>query len=273
MLPELHNTLRTLLYDYGRIDPADVDIKFSAPKREEIDRLLQPAIFMFLFDLVENLELRRNAAFRVTTENGQATRRPPARRIDLYYLVTAISSEVDDEHRLLWRALSTLMNHPEIPQELLPEAYRDLDYPLAARVAQPNQTLNLLDIWSALNVEPHPAFVYVTTVPLDIDLEIRAPLVLTRSARYYNAREGAQAHFQGLQIGGVVRDAEGRPVEGATVSVVGRAREAQITDQNGQYQLRNLQPGPLEILVVHPDGAEQRARFEIPGENYDIARS
>ena len=74
-------------------------------------------------------------------------------RIDLRYLVSAHTTETDDEHRLLWRALGTLMKSPELPAAMLPEELRQHDIPLTVRVAQAEDSPRLLDLWGGLGTD------------------------------------------------------------------------------------------------------------------------
>src|SRR5438270_10597726 len=124
MLLELHNTLQRLLYDRGQINPREVDIQFEAPTRERIDKLTRPTINMFLFDLQENTELRQSN-FETTRNNGRAERRQAPRRFDLRYMVSVLTTEVEDEHQLLWRVFLTLVRHPHFPPEVLFDELRD----------------------------------------------------------------------------------------------------------------------------------------------------
>src|SRR5436309_12564833 len=132
MLLELHNTIQRLLYERGQINPREVDITFEAPTRERIDKLMRPTINVFLFDLHENAELRQNS-FQNTRNNGRAERRLMPRRFDLRYIVSALTTAVEDEHQLLWRVLVTLIRHPQFPPELLSDELRVLDPPLSTR--------------------------------------------------------------------------------------------------------------------------------------------
>src|SRR5947208_13954480 len=104
MLLAIHNTLQRLIYERGRINPNEVGIQFEAPTRERIDKLTRPTVNLFLFDLQENTELRQSN-YEVTRNNGRAERRLVPRRFDLRYMVSALTTSVEDEHQLLWRVL------------------------------------------------------------------------------------------------------------------------------------------------------------------------
>jgi Pvc16 N-terminal domain/Carboxypeptidase regulatory-like domain len=269
MLPELHTCLQRLLYEQGHITPREVDITFEAPTRERIERLTRPTLSLFLFDVQENTELRQTN-WQVTRGNGHAERRQPPRRIDLRYMVSALTTEIEDEHALLWRALVTLLKYPELPRDLLPEALQGIDVPLAAKVTPSDEGRRLLDVWSALGVPPRPAIYYVVTVPVDLELAIQAPLVLTRTARYTRADASGVAPESGTHIGGVVRNHAGAPAAGVTVALDGSAGEGCETDTTGAYRLRDVPPGEVSLRISRPDGSRQVVAIQVPQASYDL---
>jgi hypothetical protein len=269
MLPELHNALRQLLYERGRIDPRDVDIRFEAPTREWIDRLTRPTISLFLCDVQENGDLRQTA-FEVTRGNGRAERRTPPRRVDLQYMVSALATDIDDQHRLLWRTLSTLMTYNEVPAELVPEEMRATDLPVRAQVARDDDHPDFLDVWSGLGSEPRSALSYVLTVPLDLDLAVQAPLVLTRTARYQNLLDADRVIEERTHIAGVVRGPQGQPLADVHVDIAGSDRDGSLTDREGRFSLHRVPPGPLTLHLSRGDGDDKTVTFEVPSESYDV---
>ena len=268
MLPEVHDTLRRLIYEHGRISQREVDIRFDAPTKEWIGRLTRPTINLFLFDLQENLDLRHTNP-QVARGNGRAVRRLPPRRIDLHFLVSVLTPEIEDEHRLLWRTLAALLKNRDVPAELLPEELRRLELPLTTQVASADKAPRLLDVWTALNVEPHPAVDYVVTAPLDLELTVELPLVLARTVRYRNVMED-RAPEAFLNIGGVVRGQTGEPVAGVTVTRDGSAANGSITTEDGRFALRNVPSGPLRLRVTRADGWHKTVDLEAPADSYDI---
>ena len=100
MLAELHTSLQQLLYDYGRIPALDVDVRFEPPRREWVASLTRPTLDFFLFDVQENTELR-HTNLQATRGATSTTYRVPPRRFDLRYMVSALTTIVEDEHLLL----------------------------------------------------------------------------------------------------------------------------------------------------------------------------
>jgi hypothetical protein len=267
MLPEVGVALRDVIYEEGRIDPADVDVRFDAPTKEWIERLVRPTVNCFLYGVQENSELRQTG-LQPSLVNGRAERRLPPRRIDLHYMVSAHATEKDDEHRLLWRVLATLMRFPELPDARLPEEARRLGMPLTMRIAREEDNAPILGLWGGLDVAPHPALCCVVTAPLDLDRAFDAPLVLTRTLRV-GPSAGAEAHTD-TQIGGVVRDGAGVPLGGVTVAIEGSAAAGVVTNAEGRFTFRHVPTGPLRLRALRPDGQTRVAAFSVPSESYDI---
>src|SRR5437588_155672 len=119
MLPDIHSSIQRVLYERGRIDPDEVDVRFERPSRQWVESLMLPTINLFLFDMAENTD-RRNGAPQVGRANGQALMRVPPRRFDLRYMVSVFTTLIEDEATLLWRTLATLLRHSPLPAELLP---------------------------------------------------------------------------------------------------------------------------------------------------------
>lgn len=257
MLPEIRDALRQLLYEHGNIERADVDVRFDAPTREWVDSLTRPTLSLFLYNLRENTDLRQNAFQQSRTDNG-AERRLPPRRIDLWYLVSALTAESIDEEALLWRTLTTLMKHQQLPGGTLSPALRELKPPLTTRVILGKDGPNASDLWDRLGVRPHPALIYVVTAPLDLDIATSAPLVLSRTLRYRRADEAHDPETHApRQVTGVVRDAAGAPLAGVTVAVedgVGRAGGGVVTAADGRFALHGIPSGPVTLRLVRLDG-------------------
>lgn len=270
MLPDLHNAIRRLIHERGKIDPGEVEVLFDAPERARVDRLVRPAVSFFLTGVQENIELR-NASFDSTRTTSRAERKLAPRRIDLTYIVTALTTDPDDEHRLLWRTLATLLRHQQLPPELLPDEISRTGVPVTLRTAQPDDTTPAGEIWTGLGLRPRPAISCVVTAPLDLDITIQAPLVLTRTTRYRSgiSPDGAEMSSY-TNIGGTVRDRKGQPIAGATIQLVGRVGGETASSAGGSYRLLHVAPGQLELLVTPPGGETQRLTLTVPSDGYDI---
>lgn len=268
MLTHINRVLQQLLNQYGQIDSEEVDICVDPPIKDWVASLTRPTISLFLFDVQENTE-KRETNMRTVHSNGIAERRMPPRRFDLRYMVSALSTEVEDEHQLLWRTLSTLMKYQQLPQEVLPESLRSLEPPLTTRIANKEEGSNFLDIWSALGTPPHPALCYIVTVPLDLDTAIQAPIVLTRTTRYGRTTRNEVTMETAIHIGGVVRSKEGQPLDGLNVKLDSSANNGSTTDDNGRYVLC-VPGGPVSLSVLQHGKIQKRVKLKVPSDSYDI---
>lgn len=271
MLPSLHSAIAGLLHERGRLDPAEVAVSFRQPTRQWADSRPRPTLNCFLYAVDEFTELR-SGAMQATAAAGRVTQRMPPRRYYLRYQVTAWSSEPDDEHLLIWRALAALARHNPLPEELLSAELRAPGLPYPTRVGAYEGGPTATDLWSALGLPPRPALLYSVVAPLDLEIALDAPMVLSASVRTRQAGPGAgPPDREGLLVGGVVRDPAGDPVAGAVVALEGGA-QASVTDTLGRYTLRILRPGPLRITVTTGEEAPQARIFTFDRQSaaYDI---
>jgi hypothetical protein len=183
VLSDLNKSLEKLLNQRGKITSNQIDISFEQPNGQWSARLSRPTLDVWCFDLRENLKLR--SMEMTTTRNGNhGTTTFAPRRIDLTYLVTAWASKIEDEHQLLWRALTVFKNVPSLATKdcegLL--RYQSHDVPLLVADTSSTQT-NLVDLWGVLDNQMRLGFTLTATVELDVELSIEAPLVLEATIR------------------------------------------------------------------------------------------
>jgi len=267
MLKDSHLALGQLLYSRGMIPP-EVDIRYEAPTQQWVDSLIRPTISFFLFDVQENKE-KRETNLQTFRGNGRAERRMPPRRIDLMYCVSVFATEISDEHALLWRVLATLMKYEQFPEDVLPDSLREIDPRLTTRIADGDMSNRLADLWSALGMPPHAALGYILTAPMDLDISIQAPLVLTRTARYENLG-GDEIYDTALQIGGVVRSKSGKPLDGFTVRRRDSAREGSTTNFEGYFRLGAVPRGRLRLDVLKDGKLRKQVEIDVPADSYEI---
>lgn len=278
MIPDLDETLRQLLIRQVPVDLAEVDVTFDLPSRDWSGGLTKPTLNLYLYDVRENQELRNNDWIVQRGNNGDnlATKRRPPLRIDCSYIVTAWTAAVEDEHRLVWRALAALLRQPVLPREILQgelkETVERLDVDVPTQAAQPEDGVfkNPGDFWSAIENQLKPSINYVVTVPLDLEAAYTTKVVIGRTLRV--PPPGAAGEADELnQVAGTVRP-KGKPEEviaGATVSVVGRALSAE-TDEAGQYTFRRLPSGKHTFRVSAPGRKAKDVAVIVPDGGYDV---
>jgi hypothetical protein len=267
MMADLHSGLRELLYRRGNLRPEEVGIAFEAPTREWVSTLVVPTVNLFLFSVQENVE-KRETNMQLTRSGSRAERRLPPRRMDLHFMVSVAAPEIEDEHALLWKVLATLMKYPQLSSELLSDALAALDPPLGSRIGQMEDNSRILDLWNNLGTPPHPAVCYIVTAPLDLDVVIEAPLVFTSTTRYETSRTG-EPYSSRIQIGGVVRDRQGRPLAGITVGIENRA-ESSTTNPEGRFVLRGVPEGRVGLNLSENGKSKKRVEVSVPAESYEL---
>jgi hypothetical protein len=268
----LHEVFARLMYEKGRLSPRDVDVRFDPPRRDWITALTRPTLNFFLFDVRENTELR-HSNLQTNRQVGSTSYRLPPRRFDLRYMVSAITTRVEDEHLLLWHVLTVLLKHSALPNDILPDVLRVLDPPLTTQVSKSDEDKLFVDLWNGFEVSPHPALLYVVTAPMDLDIVIEAPLVLTRTTRYMRTHEPNSPLDIAVHIGGVLRDRDGQPVPDAKVSVAGRASAPSQTDTEGRFVLVGVPHGALKLNVQRNGGPPQSFTLTVPSDEYELVLS
>lgn len=288
MIADLNETIKQLLVEGVPLDLSEIDVVFEQPDSEWSSSLSRPTINCYLYHVVENHDLRR-ADWRVITpeqsENGQlqrgqhrtVTKRRLPFRMDHHYFITAWANEIEDEHRLLWRILSALMRYTNgnLPPEKLQGELFGLEMPVPVKVAQPESPIkNPTDFWSSMEIAIKPSVNMVLTVPLDPDMAVIVPLVLTRRVLIHpemDDRDENKAELPGLQFGGWVWSAAGddaRPVAGSEVVLVERNLKT-TSDSDGRFRFDYVPYGRYTLRAT-ADGEQAERQIELPGEDYDL---
>ena len=266
MINELDETIRQLLIKAGNFSPADVDVRFEIPNREWSTGISKPTLNCYLFDIRENRDLRQHGMESVSQGGTVAFQQRPVAYFDLTYLITAWTSEVSDEHLLLWRVLHTLLRFEKIPPEYLEGALSTLSFPIYARTAMPEGVLKSPgEFWTALENQIKPSLSYVVTLAIDRDQIPVGPPVSTARLRF-SAPSGVEERW--VWFGGIVRASDGTPVAGAAVGIEGRNVTAN-TDAEGRFRLRVPGPGSY-TLIARAGSSVQRRKIEIPEPSYEI---
>lgn len=171
MIDDLDRTVEELLR--RELAPALVEqvaISFAAPDAEfPPSSVTLPAVDLFLYDIRENLELRRTGWIVEHNDNGTATKRQVPVRVDCSYLITAWASESStsralDEHRLLSEVMKVLIRHPMIPEVLLQGTLKGQEPPLPSSTLQPGRLQSVAEFWQALGGKPKAALNYTVTI-------------------------------------------------------------------------------------------------------------
>lgn len=166
MIQDLDDTIKELLVQKVPIDTAVTDISFDMPTGEWETALTKPTVDVYLYDVRENHELRSNERY-LSRAGGYGTETRAPHRIDLTYLITAWTTDVSDEHRLLGGMLNTLLRYPIIPEEVYKGTIVNQSLPLHAWIAQPDRTPNVWDFWGSLGSRLKAGISYMVTLAVE----------------------------------------------------------------------------------------------------------
>lgn len=284
MLEDLDETIRQLLVAEMPIKNGDVDIKFHQPKREWSSRLTRPTINLFMYDLRENVALRRHQWENIGHNgNGSAAqhvarmKRTPF-RLDCHYMLTVWATEPEDEHQLLSSAMLALFRCPTLTKERLVGSLQNQPYEIQARLAAHDKLTNPAEVWGALDNEIRPSISYIVTVAFDPWTEQEIPLTTTFTVRTGQSSrpEIERLNDDGLSsqmsyIRGFVTAGDKEPQAGLRVSLKGTTY-ATYTDETGRFVFGGLPDGAYTLMAWPEKGQAVEKEVSVPVQtgNYDI---
>lgn len=289
MIEALDETIKQLIIQKMPLNQAEVDISFDVPNREWSGAISKPTINVYLHDIRENIEQKQTGGRVERKVDGSLVKLRPSNYYDLSYLITAWTANVEDEHRLLWYVLATLVRYPQIPPEVLQTPLNDSSPRLLTKIAQPDGILrNAADVWTALDNQLKPVLTYVVTLPLPQEEIPSGPPVRTKFLRFYplaplrenETRQNGQGDIQTdtlvldseyTQIGGYISDASD-PERAIAAEVVLIEQGLNVrADAEGRFKFSNIVKRPsYTLLVVAPGYITARQEVSIPGASYDL---
>ncbi len=275
MFADLDESIRQLLIQRGNLDAGEVDIAFDLPSREWPAGVSKPTVNLYLYDIRDNSDLKNPAPW-VTRPgpNNTAIKSRPDVRIDLTYCVTAFANAVEDEHRLLTRALITLFQYPNLPPELLQGAVGGQE--IRTFTAQPDGVIQSpADFWGALDNDIKPSIDYRVTLRIDLNQETPVGLALTSQFKLglkANGSSAVKVTELPFQIGGRVHQGDDpeQGVPGVSVTLLERALDA-TTDETGRYTFSGVPAGSYTLVISAPGAEEERREIQVPSGSYDVS--
>lgn len=277
MIADLDESIKKLITAEIPIKNGDIDVKFDQPKREWSTKLNRPTINFFLYDVRENVVLRKHQ-WEQQAKNGDLNlahlKRTPF-RVDCHYMLTTWvpGEHAGDEHRLLSLALIALFRNPIIQGEFLVGQMKNQSFEIPATVASNDKLTNPAEVWSALDNEMRPSISYIVTVPLDPWSDISKEIVNNFTFRVGLTGEGTEEKLDSLAgekayVGGhVIRNDE--PVAGVRVTVKGTGYAGE-TDDEGRFRLGSFRHGNYTLVVWPEKGKPKEIEIAVPGDSFDI---
>jgi hypothetical protein len=281
MLADLDESIKKLLVEELPIKNGEIDVKFEQPKREWSAKLTKPTVNFFLYDLRENVQLRRS---QWDSMNGGSARQNLAmmkkapHKVDCYYMITSWAAEPEDEHRLMTRTLMALFRHPFLPDHVLQGTVQNPKSPINTYIARHDKLTNPAEVWSALDNEMRPSVSYSVTLTLDPWTEVTGPVVRTYTLRagqstslpVYQQFDDDTPDIERVFIGGTIRSKtkDKEPQAGLEVAIKGKGW-FDTTDEEGQFKLGSMPPGDYTLVVWPAKGKPKEKTIQVPATDGD----
>lgn len=291
MIESLDETIKQFLIQKTPLDQAEVDISFDVPNKEWSGSISKPTINIYFYDIRENLSysVSQNDWVMERDASGRIVKSKKGTRYDLSYLITAWTTNVEDEHRLLWYILSTLSRYDALPKDILEKPLDEQPYPMNTKIAHPEGILrNVADVWTALDNQLKPVLPYVVTLYLDPQVSWAIPPVRSKFIRMSPPLDSVAAQQVFLKDGRLSPNSHGivevNQIGGHITDATDPARLVQAevilleqglntrTDAAGRFTFSNLVERPrYTFIVVAPGYATARHEVTVPADSYDIA--
>lgn len=283
MLDQLDDALKGLLERRG----VSATIVFDTPDADWGARVSQPTLNLFLWDIRRSLDQSEGRDLVGTTSGDRVWRRQRP-RIEFHYLVTAWTTVVADEHRLLGDALVAILGSDALTGVDRPAFVSDDDPPPMLRVARADGK-DLADFWGAVDGKLKPGLNVVVSMSVDPGLAVPAGAPTTNVELRTGFLHGGRVHdpdsvssvgWEHESVGAVVTATRGpdTPATGSTgsseqVGDASRVGVAHVVRHAGRrprgnadgtttYLVRGA-PGDL-ITITSPDGTVEQYTFPPP---------
>ena len=282
MIYELSETLRELLEREMPIRKGDMDILFDLPKREWSSRLSKPTLNIFLFDFLENVDLRGSEQWeKLDNYDGTVSLHRNPVRMNFLYLITSWAKEIQDEQQLLSAALVTLLQQPYFPDDLLPDALKNQPVPIRLEVVQNRILSNLSEFWSTMENDPHPGIRLTITLSVDPYKPLTYTRVATSEIRFRQVPSPEMAALEDrddkvkavlsktyFSVSGTIRSKKYSP-SALRLKVAETGKEVSI-EEDGQFKIRRLNEGEYHLDVLMDDRVLRHEKIQVPSPHYDI---
>lgn len=280
MIYELNETLRELLLREMPVRKGDIDIQFDLPKKEWSSRLSKPTVNIFLYDILENIELRGSEQWtQVDNGDGTVTLLRNPLRVNFFYLITCWAKEIQDEQQLLSAVLTTLLRQPYLSEDLLPVSIKNQPVPVRLEVIQNKSLAKHSDFWSTIDNDPHPGIRLTVTLTIDPYKPITSPRVATSEVRFHQ-NPNPETATQGGKEQKSVSSKSYFAVRGKLVSqkyspstlklILNETGKEIPIQEEGEFSLHRLTQGTYHICIIFNDRVLRQEKIIVPVANLVI---
>ncbi|HZC70612.1 MAG TPA: Pvc16 family protein [Jatrophihabitans sp.] len=146
----------------ARVLPKGTAVRLDPPKPTWQTEKPSQAIDLFLFNLASDDRRLMSGYEEVRDTDGRVlSRRDPAKRYFLSYLVTARAPKIAEEHELLDTALRAFTDNESLPASCLPDALLDTGMPVYVDLDPEGPG----PLWTSLGMPARAAFVLWVSAP------------------------------------------------------------------------------------------------------------
>ncbi len=176
-------TLRQVLRDQIAEMAAEERIVFSPPG--DVQVTTEPRLGLFLYQVLETPEMRNHPP---EPDGLLAARRYQA--VDLFFLVTPYSQDMEDSHRLLGRVIRVFFERAVLDGSVLQGSLADIGQPLRI-LLHPLTLEDLTRLWAIFPNEKYQLSVAYQVTPVKVfgGAGALAGRVITREHRYAHVLE------------------------------------------------------------------------------------
>lgn len=241
MLELVDESLESFFRAIVPLSATDVDVSFDAPDREWGAKLTRPTVNLFLWDIRRSATRSRSGQQTVETRHGLVHRfAPPV--LELRYVVTAWTSDQNDERALLAGMLRAILAFQSLPRDYLPEEYADLEVPTLT-IARGGE--DHMDVIKLLEGRLKPGINMMMTTEFDIGNDrLAGPPV-----------EGVETAigFRNGSAGPRRRRVAGEVLDPAAIGVVVRAPgDATLVNSAGRFLLQAAEGDEIVVETTPP---------------------
>lgn len=261
MIEKVDSTLKAyLLKMLGDPSDTELDFSFALPNKEWLKgaKSSKNWINIYLLELKENVELRRNDPQRNLNGTKVEDQKPPL-YVDLYYLITFYNNENQSviEHRYLEATLLALYDFPNLAANFISN-----DNTIVKQISLELFPKPFIDeqsgyqLWSAIDQDARPYISLKVTLPLESKVVTSDEIVQVKSIGYEALNE---VHNRLYLHGRVVykNGSTTNAIEGATIKIKeegGGIIDQTMTDGLGRFEFEALKNEEKMTVVVDAAG-------------------
>jgi hypothetical protein len=160
VIADVGETLRQVLRDH--IDDLALEdrVVFSSPA--DTDPTTDPRVGLYLYQVLETSAMRN---YPPEPDDSAGSRRVQA--MDLFYLVTPYTQELEDSHRLLGRVMRVFVDHAVLQGSVLQGSLADIAQPLRV-LLHPIMMEEVNQLWGLFPNRPYRLSVAYQVTPVKI---------------------------------------------------------------------------------------------------------